>query len=130
MGVVIIKNVIPENITLVYNKNSYTPIYKTKYCTVLGLSFRINNIDICDTENKYIITIKSQENLNILSSIDTRFNEIVKKYIPIIVNNNEFHIFKNYMVNKLIQKYTDYIDIRIMNIKTTTYKSYAILYLI
>jgi len=129
MGVLLIKRMNNNNLSLSTNRYSYKPLYRTRSGTLSGIALRIHNIDISDIDDKYRITIKSPESLETLGSLDSYLSDNINNYSPILTDNI-FYIYKNPIVNDLIKACTDFIDIRIVSIKNTTYKSYPILYVI
>jgi hypothetical protein len=87
-----------DNISIKYYKNTQKILYNIGNINIIGLPFKLNNIDILKQTNKYIIlNIKKINEYDMLKSIDIFF---IKKfgiyYCPFIMNDT-IKIKKNQM---------------------------------
>ncbi len=128
MGYLIIKDVDINNVVIKEHQNIYKINYKTKHITLSGLYIRLYDIVIKETLDNYIIYINSKNSLQSLKLID---NYLVNKFnTKSLLINNMLTLKKNDIIDKLIKKYSQTIDININMIKKVAYQISPIVYLL
>jgi hypothetical protein len=128
MGYLIIKDVDINNIVIKEHQNIYKINYRTKHITLSGLYIRLYDIVIKETLDNYIIYINSENSLRSLKLID---NYLVNKFhTKSLLINNMLMLKKNDIIDKLIKKYSQTIDININMIKKVAYQISPIVYLL
>jgi hypothetical protein len=128
MGYILIKDLQEQNILITSTTKSYKLMYKTDHSVLSGISLRLHDITIKEGGTDYSITINDKVSVDTLRLLDT----YLAKHLNVkpLVRDNILTLKKNTILDRLIKKYSDTLDIYIFMIKKVAYQVHPIVYVL
>ena len=128
MGYILLEHINTDMINIYDSKYSYKLSYNTNYIETNGIYLHLKNIVIDKNTNYFIIHINDKSSLELLQTIDKYL--IQKLSCSSFLKNNLLRFKKNSIIDNLINKYYNTLDINICIIKKNAYQINPIVYIL
>ena len=130
---ILIKDIDISKITINETMYTYKISYNLSYLTLIGLSFKLNNISIKELEYNYHIIINDKDTITLLNDIDNLLSKTIPNYIPILktgIDGKYITFSKNNTVSTILKRYKNNINIHLFKVRKNASYNYPIIYIL